>query len=191
MAKKHKKDTEYQAPALPYEGVLGRPPSIKEAEVDSHINNVAKVLDENPHVEEIRINLSNFYASFRNQMVPGVEPHVQDLIRKSTTGLTLIIQQPRRKPRKSYLRQVFMPSPYSTVKSFTPGVRAYLVDLDTKAKVLFHGDVEVKHRLAVEMDFDMAKSHREQVLRFSEEARLLESQYCVYSVTTEETARGK
>jgi hypothetical protein len=172
--------TTHAAPVLKDEGILGKPASYKEKAIDEHIQHTMQMLDDNPHIEEVSINLSNFYASYQNQVMPAIDDPLKKIMRESISNLTLVIKQPRRKPRRAFLKQVLVPCPYGAVKSFAEGVRASLVPFAEQERTLYYGESEVRQRLGVEMDFDVTKPHREQVLRFSEEAGFLEQQYCIY-----------
>lgn len=172
--------TSYPEPALKHEGVLGKPPSYKEQEIDAHIKHAMQVMDDHVHVEEVTINLHGFYASYVNPSIPAASPAMKKSVRTAITSLVLVIRQPRRKPRVAFLRQVLLPCPYGNVKSFTPGIRAYLVPFDDDEPSLVYGEDEVRNRLGVEMEFDVTAPHREQLLKFGEEVGYLERQYCLF-----------
>ena len=172
--------TRYPEPVLKHEGILGKPPSYKEKEIDAHISAAMQIMDDHPHIEEVTINLHGFYASYVNPSIPAATPGMKRSVRKAITSMVLVIQQPRRKPRVAYLRQVLFPCPYGNVKSFTPGIRAYLVPFDDDEPPMVYGDDEVRNRLGVEMEYDVTSPHREQLLRFGEEVGYLERQYCIF-----------
>lgn len=188
MAKKKRKaassevdaSTTYNEPLLRDAGILGKPPSYKEEEIDAHIAASMKFLDDYPNIGEVIIDLTRFYRSYLNPHLPGAKDSMKNIVMHSLTNACLVIQQRFRKPRQAFFRQVLMPTPFGSVRSFTEGVRAYLVPIEDDTKPIFHGEDRVLNRLAVEMDFDVTKPAREQILRFGHEYGMLEQQYCIY-----------
>ena len=163
-------------------GILAKPLSPKETDINTDIDAAREMLEASTSVDEINVNLFGFYKAWINSRMPGTAEAEKPLLAKSLKSLSLTLMKPRGKPMTAKLRQIFFPCPFpqSAVRAINPKFKSLLVPLEADDRVFVIDEQDVVNRLVVEMEYDLARPLREQLLEYSNECEILCAQYCVY-----------
>lgn len=166
-------------------GILAKPMSRKELELDKQIEAGVKYLQDNPSVSETVIDLYSLYKAYVNSRMPGIEEAAKVMVHRVTSSLRLTIKANRGSAMTAQISQKYYPCPFpaSKVKSFNPRFHADLEPLFPDDTQLIVDGKPVTNRLVVSMDYDLSRPAREQILEFSSESQILATQYCVFRST--------
>jgi len=169
-------------------GILAKPMSPKETEIESSIKSSVEHLEKNTSVERSEISIFNFYKAWVNSRMPGTAEAEKSLLVKALKSLRLVIEQQRGNPMRGFIEQRMFPTPLpdDKLRVNNPRFNARTEDLDPEDKVLVVNEKPVTRRLVVTMDYDLTRPFREQILEFSSESELLVEQFCVFRDTKEE-----
>ena len=194
MARKSKKDHVVYTDAVPLRdrGILNKSMSSKEEDVQQAIQAAIKYLEENEAAEKTELNLFDFYRAWVNPSLPGIPDIDKPMLMSSLKSFRIVLEQPRGKPMHAWLEQKQFATPFPAKRVFAcnPKFRAKIEALDEGDRVFTIEDQPVTNRLVVQMEYDLTRPCREQLLEFSNEVESMVVQYCVFQDSVPEPSEG-
>jgi hypothetical protein len=185
MGKKAEKIVHKDNVPLRDRGLLAKPLSPKEHDINTDLDGARKMLESSTSVDSISVNLFGFYRAWINGRMPGTAEAEKPLLAKSIKSLAVRFMKPRGEPMTAVMSQRFFacPFPQSAVRAFNPKFTARLEALEPDDKVFVVDDQMVTNRLVIEMEYDVNRPLKEQLLEFSHESEILVAQFCIFRDT--------